>query len=977
MRDATRPGHLRAALLLICVAAACAPVLLAGHAGAAGSPEAIEPAAMPGLDQPGVKIVSERNDGITLRFEATESSSHGVRSVVVQVPDTGRIEAELGDVPGMDAAALVEISEPAVMRDIRVVHVLFSPTPVGGGTGDFARSLDVTLRATAVPGVNEKKPATRARSRAFHDLYKSTVINYDAAAAEELLDAQTRGGRDPLPFGASYLVISYFSYADEVAPLVQWKNEKGVQSKLVTLVDTGSTEAEIRGYIQTAYDTWEVPPEFVLLVGDTEQLPGYDSLTYTDNYYSTVEGTDYLSDILVGRISADSGTQVSTQVAKILGYEKTPLVGDPNWPMSASMWVHDDFDSGDWIYYMNTWRIYDQFESAGFSPIDTLFHRNGIDRDDVYASVNEGKGFINFRGQAWINWLYPFDINSSYTNNGWRLPIVVSATCGTGNYESDGFVCENWQRAGSASNPEGSVAFFATNTAFPGSEDLSLRRGYVDEGFFDSVFETDNGTLGAACVAGRMRLHIKDEDRIDYEGWNLLGDPEMRMWTAAPFELSALFDGGTQIGQSDFAVTVLSGGSLYEGARVACTKGDEVLSVGYSDVNGHVSLPIWPTTTGTMKVTVTDRNAVPFQGDALVLDSGPFVVYSDVSIEDSAAGNADGQLNAGEITDVDVALSNIGDVEAPAVTARFRTSDPAVTITDSLASYGDLTAGTTQYGSDTFGVVVSPTCENGTLISYSVVVFIDGTEVGLLNPQPLEVVTAEIAHSTTVTEDDGAGGDGDGVPDAGETVGLVLTLNNDGPSALADIHGTLSTSDPRIVITNPNAPFGDAPAGGTCTNDEISFVLSISPTATSGHIVPLSLAVTGDGFSYQVLRHGRVRDSPARRLDSRSPRTRLLRLLRLRPRRLGLRPGARVRLVRHRTSGTGEPHHRDNRRGRRGHDDGHVLQHQVLRRAARGHHGQLERVPGAGSDRLPVRRQLGDTGCSRTAEHGRAVLGRP
>ncbi len=96
-----------------------------------------------------------------------------------------------------------------------------------------------------------------------------------------------------------------------------------------------------------------------------------------------------------------------------------------------------------------------------------------------------------------------------------------------------------------------------------------------------------------------MRLFLKDQNQIDYEGWNLLGDPEMQIWTAAPFGLSALFDGGTQIGASDFAVTVLSGGSLYEGARVACTKPGEVLTVGYSDVNGHVSLPISPTTTGT------------------------------------------------------------------------------------------------------------------------------------------------------------------------------------------------------------------------------------------------------------------------------------------------------------------------------------------------------------------------------------------
>jgi len=852
VRVVTPKRHLRAVVLLTCAAAAIgASVLLSVRAGATDPPVAPKPAMAHHSEKPSVEVISERDDGITLRFEATERSSHGTRSVFVRVPNTGRIEIELSDIPELDAALLVEISEPAIMRDLRIVHVLFSPTPAGAETEHYARALTITLRATDVPGMNEKRETGRPLSRAFHDLYKSTVINYDAEAALEALTAQARDGRDPLPFGASYLAISVNSYADEVAPLVEWKNAKGIQSKLVTLAETGSTEAEIRSYIQTAYDTWEVPPEYILLVGDMEELPGYESLTYTDNYYATVEGGDYLADIIIGRISADTGFQCATQVAKIFGYERTPLVDDPNWPMTASMWVHDDFDAGDWIYYMNTWRIYDQMELAGFSPIDTLFHRNGVSRNQIYASVNEGKGFINFRGQAWINWLDPFNLDAYNTTNGWRLPIIVSATCGTGNYEYDGFICETWMRAGTATSPKGAVAFYATNTAFPGSEELSLRRGYVDEGFFDNVFETGSGTLGEAALAGKMRLYLKSEDQVDYEGWNLLGDPEMRMWTAAPFELSALHDGGTQVGASDFTVTVLSDGSLYEGALVACAKGDEVLSVGYSNVYGQVSLPIWPTTTGTMTVTITDRNAVPYQSEVLVLDSGPFVVYSDVTVDDADAGNSDGYLNTGETSGIDVALSNIGDVEALTVTARFRTSDPNVSIVDSLASYGNLSPGSTEWGLDAFEITVSSGCENGTLIPYSVVIFVDGTETSVLNPPPLSVVTAEIAHSMTTTEDGGSGGNGDGNAGAGETVGLVLTLTNDGMSALEDVHGTLSTTDPRIIITNPSAPFGDAPAGGDCTNGEVSFILSISPTATSGHVVPLSLAVTGDGYSYQ------------------------------------------------------------------------------------------------------------------------------
>lgn len=851
MRKLTSTRHLRAL-----AATACLTILAAASMAAAANapaPALAEPGLAQGqaADAPGVELVSEREGSVTLSFTADERSRLGSRSAFVQVPDAGAVEVELGVVPGMDAAELIEVSEPAIMRDLRLVHVLFVPSPPGAGPDEFARELLVTVRTTDAPGVNERKRTERPRSRTFHELYKSTVINYDAEEAELELPRATRGGRDPLPFGAQYLCISADGYADEIAPLVEWKNSKGVQAATYTLSEVGYTEPEIRAFIQDAYDTWEVPPDYVLLVGDSEQLPGYESLTYTDNYYSTVEGSDWLSDIMVGRISADSGTDVTVQVTKILFYEKTPMVGDPNWPMTASLWVHDDFDDGDWIYYQNTFRVYDHLDAAGFAPIDTLFLRNDVSRSEIYASVNQGKGFVNFRGQAWINWLPPFDLNAGSLSNDWRLPIVVSATCGTGNYEYDGFVCENWQREGPASSPDGSVAFFATNTAFAGSEELSLRRGYVDEGFFENVFEGGSGDLGEACLAGRMRMYLKDQDQVDYEGWNLLGDPEMQIWTAEPVPLTALHDGGTQVGSSDFTVTVLRDGVLFEGARVACAKGDEVLSVGYTNASGQATVPISPATTGEMTVTATARNSVPYQDEVLVLDSGPFVVFSDVSADDTSDGNGDGHLNTGETAELLVELSNIGDIEAEAVTARLRSSDSNISISDSTATYGDMPSGTTNWGADSFEVTVGPDAANGTLIPYSVVVFIDGVESATLNPLPLQVHTAVLEHSATFTDDGGSTGNGDGQPGAGETVGLTVALTNTGPSAVDDVYGTLSSSDPRVAITTETVPFHAAPAGGQCSNAEVAFVLSVSPTATSGHVVQLTLSLTGDGHTYQ------------------------------------------------------------------------------------------------------------------------------
>jgi hypothetical protein len=824
---------------------------------------------VPPIPEAAVRVIAESPGSVTLRCEADDRSAEHGASVLVRIPDTGPVVSELGSLdlarrdrsgtdPGVpagtdagpdrlgDAAGVIDVSEPAIMRDLRVVRVTFSPTPDGLDPDTYVRALEVTIRTSPGAGKNEKRTRLPYTSPVFERLYASTVINYEPEADP----SDPIGARDPELTGARYLVITRDSFADEVWPLVKWKHEKGVGAKLVTLAETGYTAQEIRTYIETAYNTWDIPPEYVLLVGDTEALPTYYSLFYTDNYYAAIEGDDYLADILVGRLSADTSTQCSTEVAKILGYERTEIEGDPDWPASALLMISVDHDYGDWIYYMNTWYIYNLMEDHAFAPIDTLFDEYGtVSRSEVYASVNAGKGFVNFRGQAWTQWPYPFDIDPESTTSGWRLPVVVSGTCGTGRFDEDGFICERWVRAGSPTYPRGGVAFFGTGTAFGPSEELSLRRGYVDQGFFAGVF-THYLDLGGSCLNGKTNLYLKVQDQMDYEGWNLLGDPEMNVWTGTPHGFTVLHDGGTQIGQSSFTVTVLEGGQLYEGALVACVKGDEVFSLDYTDASGQASVAINPATPGTLSVTVSDRNMIPYRGEVLVLDSGPFIVYQDVAFDDSAAGNDDSLPNPGETIDLSVALSNVGDETAPSVTATFRTADAYVTITDSLASYGDLAPQATGWGLDTFGIAVSPDCPRGRLVPFSVVVDYGGPDVVVLNPPPFRIVAGHLAHIESVFDDAAPGGNDDGLPGAGETVGLSVSLLNEGASGLAAVEGTLTTDDPYVVITSDHALFQDAPPGAVVGNAGAPFVLSISPTAISGHVAPLSLAVTADGHSF-------------------------------------------------------------------------------------------------------------------------------
>jgi len=121
---------------------------------------------------------------------------------------------------------------------------------------------------------------------------------------------------------------------------------------VVTTTTTGSTSSAIKSYIQNAYDNWEIPPEYVLLLGDAEYIPtNYvtphpyhdDELIGTDLYYSTVDGTDYDADILLGRISVDTLTQATNQINRIINYPAAGTHYD-NIALAAYFQDYNDYD---------------------------------------------------------------------------------------------------------------------------------------------------------------------------------------------------------------------------------------------------------------------------------------------------------------------------------------------------------------------------------------------------------------------------------------------------------------------------------------------------------------------------------------------------------------------------------------------------------------------------------------------------------
>lgn len=88
-------------------------------------------------------------------------------------------------------------------------------------------------------------------------------------------------------------------------------------------------------------------------------------------------------------------------------------------------------------------------------------------------------------------------------------------------------------------------------------------------------------------------------------------------------------------------------------------------------------------------------------------------------------------------------------------------------------------------------------------------------------------------------------GNGDGLVNPGETIGLPVTLKNYGTDSSYGVAAALRTDDPLITITDGLDLYGDIAAGDTCASTD-GFDFSVGPEAQNGHVVYFTLELSDE-----------------------------------------------------------------------------------------------------------------------------------
>ena len=372
-------------------------------------------------------------------------------------------------------ANIASVSDPMVFRDIVMVQVSVTPFQYNPVSKTLTVIQDVDLELvesgeTELPHIPQKK------SREFEKLYRSLIVNYPSTVREGDDDYQRPSILYVLPNNIGNLLGT-------VEELMNWKKRVGFDVQYVSSSGIVNNRNNLKNYIEDAYETWENPPVHVTIVGDVDG--SYDIPTWNESYsgysgegdmpYTTLEGNDVYPEVFIGRMSFSTSSHLNTIISKTLNYESNPYMNE-NWFQRACL-VGDASTSGISCVITNE-AINEIMDISGIDDVNTVY--SGSFPSQMVAGLNEGVGFFNYRGYYGVSGFGSSDVNS--TSNGYMLPVATVITCGTGSFGSSSgeSLIESFIRAGTPSNPKGSVVCIGTATL--GTH--TMFNNLVDMGFY-------------------------------------------------------------------------------------------------------------------------------------------------------------------------------------------------------------------------------------------------------------------------------------------------------------------------------------------------------------------------------------------------------------------------------------------------------------------------------------------------------------
>jgi hypothetical protein len=483
------------------------------------------------------------------------------------------------------------------------------------------------------------------------------------------------------------IVINDSSYLNAVAPLVEWKNFKGVKTIVVYNYSEyeGRDKAEkIRNMIKSYYSSENL--RWVLLAGDAEEnllpiryvynpdtaeISGESEYSNWDEYYKPTDfyyadltgswddnnnnkfgesatksgGVDEISwipEVYVGRLPADNPSELSLMINKTLDYEKAVNAG--NWMnrmllaggvssyappvdearLTELIWQNSVVSE---INFTHLTKTTSSFTPTTPPPPNEL---KSLDQTSFRDGLNSGYSSIIFAGHGdptifsdASHTTYYRDTDASSSSN-WDMPsLIYGDVCTSSSYDKGDFSIGERLIKRPNSGAIGYIGGLRVTWYYEVDPNLEgVNRGNARL-FWHEFFEEKKFQQGKALYDSKVSYLNSDyfnspyvsteleTERKNLLSYNLLGDPEVDIYTNIPLNASNPFTHNFYEGQLvSLQITDIHNNSV-PFARMNLKTEDGKNRTVYADEDGYIKFRLPAQSNQNYSVLITGHNLLP------------------------------------------------------------------------------------------------------------------------------------------------------------------------------------------------------------------------------------------------------------------------------------------------------------------------------------------------------------------------------
>jgi len=858
------------------VAAADDPIILrydfaAPQVAQIGEYHSVTIEGLPNLEQAGMPRLPIQTARILVPFERRVSGIEVICDTRVEMEGTYLVEPGQAPVPlsrtgpvsptlpspevysssGPFPAALHSAASSQMSRGYQILVLTLYPMQYTPQQGRLSYCASLTVRVDTEAVSSRQDGMLRHRPRqwaADREAIQAIVDNPDAvesypSSAE--LSTRARNVADAAPLlnpGAPYDYVIITNEALMGAPgpnnfqaLVTAKEARGISAVVTTTEWISATysgarpdggedlQTKIRNFIDDAYQTWGT--EYILLGGDGDGadvggesgdaiIPhrGFASVSGeidydipADMYYACLDGTfdydadgiyaeptdgpgggevDLYAEVYVGRAAVDSADELANFVAKTLAYES-----------ENDAYLRDAWMVGEDLGWTAPW---------------------GGDRKDDILNSSSAAGYatVGFEGSpyaAFFNTQTLYD--RDYPGNDWPTSEIIDVI------NSPTHIINHLGHA--------NVTYVMK--MYNSDVDSSLTNDHYfigySQGCYDGAFDNRSTTAGSYYSSDSISEHLTGgaHGAVAFVsnsryGWGHGLDPHL---------------GASQYYDRQFWDAILGENIFNVGRANQDSKEDTYGVVGPGGFS-------W-----VMRWVYYELNV--FGDPELVIKTcADIVVYQNHTIDDDnsggSSGNDNGRVDVGETIEMDVALFNTRQTEVTTVTAMLSTTDTYITISDDLASYGDIAPAGTATSITPYVFSVDIACPDDHWITFTLditgTIDITGTVETWSDTFLVEVHSEPQIEVSPTSYDE--------TLDWGESVTRTLTITNNGPASLEFEICEISSSGAGCSETYGS--WSSTYSGSTRDRGDIFHV--ITPTTLSEIRMYLNFAASTDMYFF-------------------------------------------------------------------------------------------------------------------------------